>query len=57
MRSDSTNGSIKSEKPQRAYQIKTAGDEPAVSEISNQDANHTAAVIHCCSFCFGAAPT
>jgi hypothetical protein len=36
---------------------KTAGEAPAVSNPLLRGADHTAAVIHCCSFCFGAAPT
>jgi hypothetical protein len=40
-------------------QTKTAGGEPAVRKISKnrKRTNHTVAVIHCSSFCFGAAPT
>src|SRR5215470_14068366 len=35
---------------------KTAGEPPAVMQ-SRKRRGQTAAVIHCCSFCFGAAPT
>src|ERR1700694_4160151 len=35
----------------------TAGEEPAAFGIIGAWSDQTAAVIHCCSFCFGAAPT
>src|ERR1035438_5858126 len=40
-----------------AFQNKTAGCSPAAGTKLLRNANQTAAVIHCCSFCFGAAPT
>src|SRR6185437_14798192 len=36
---------------------KTAGFRRPLQHSSSFEADHTAAVIHCCSFCFGAAPT
>src|SRR4051794_10117386 len=38
-------------------QRKTAGFAPAVLKKIERAADQTAAVIHCCSFAFGAAPT
>src|SRR3569833_3083811 len=40
-----------------AGQTKTAGDDPAVGNLATSRGNQTAPLIHCCSFCFGAAPT
>ena len=38
-------------------QNKTTGEAPAVRNKLLRQVNQTAAVIHCCSFAFGAAPT
>src|SRR6201986_4211874 len=40
----------------RPSETQTAGSAPAVTQYQSE-ANQTAAEIHCCSFCFGAAPT
>src|SRR5262249_30930550 len=40
----------------RAQKNNTAGETPPAVHLEC-DADQTAAVIHCCSFCFGAAPT